>query len=1839
MIRNQADVIREQPHYRLQKTTLGVASVLLGTTLYFGGVAHADTDMNVEKGANVTAVTSNSNMEGNTTNKTGLPADNSQGTTEETPSVNVEHEPVTGSENEQPAPHNDEPGTAVNNQEPSADNQNKDENNQKAMANDPNLNTGNPDVSLKQNDNMQQKQLTRTINIKNPINGNTTQEVQTVTYQRANEVSPWEAVGSDTFPEYNKLPHFPGFEPYDANGGNAVMNGKVLAVTTTPNMTNLIVNVAYRQANGHAVVELKDQTTGKVVDVKNYVGKYGSVQKVSNVMVPDGYKLADGQMIPTEIQVANNNRLTVNLEPVVVHLTNTEFKTTDDVIPGTHDIHFPTGLLKDDLNRKVSRTFVLKYPDGTSKKVVQGSVEFTRDATVNAVTGHVDYGKWSHDGSYTFPAFNVPQDPNMLVKSAETGPMTVTPDYLPVEVFVEYQYKAASQRIKFVDVADADTANPSALDEKTYTGHAGEEVSTGDLQLPAGYQLVKGQAIPKTIILKAGNVAPINIIVEEQHVKVTADNPKEEGDEIPGTDGWCWYPSGVAKDDLNKDIARTVNLYEPGHGDKPTVISQVAHLTRDAIVGAISLNVKYGDWSTGEWKAVEIPQFKGYTADVKNIGQAPVTATTDPVEINVHYVKNAPTQVSDQKDITQTIKYVFADGKSAGNDHVVTKAITRLGSKDAVTGEITWHPWIKEEFKAVETPEIHGYTPDQKIVPSALLDDNQLVTVTYTKNAPKVDTQKSSFTRTIHYRFSDGKPAGEDVVQTSNWQRKVYTDAVTGEKTYDAWLNVGTPDYTAVNTKALHGYTADKVVVNGVQAKPENTVVTVTYTKNPATKVEDTKTVKQVVYFVNTDGKALQKPDEQTVTLHRIGSKDAVTDQITWGAWDKVDFKVVNAPEFHGYTADKAEVKANLATSDKAFTITYRKNAPTKVSDQKQVTRTINFINDQGQKLADPQVQTVTLTRMGSKDAVTDQITWDNWSNATFAAVDAPSVKGYTPKMSKINAQLAADNVTVNDVYALNPMIKVSESREYTRTINYNFADHYTVLPSVIQKSTVSRDGQKNPATDAIVWGDWSTPKFDAVKSPLVHGYTADQPVVDSSTKAGNTAITVNYKRDLDQNVLKQQKVTQTIKYVFDNGHQALPDDVQVLTRTRTGIQNAVTDEITWNDWENDQYKDVKSPEIKGYTPNVELVKGSTADQDKTVVVTYTKNAPEKVTDQKTVTRTIKYLFADGKPASKPVSQVVTLTRHGLKDAVSGEIAWEKWSVDGFDAVKSPIIHGYTSSQDTVAAVKDADKNTDVTVTYTKNAPTHVTDHKTITRTIKYVFADGKSAGKTVEQSAEITREGSKDAVSDEVVWGAWSKGHFTSVKSPVIHGYTASVDNVKDQFSDHNENIVVKYTKQKDQEITDYKVVTRTIEYVFDNGQQAAKPTKQSVRLTRVGFKDQATDKVTWGNWTKELFTSVKAPEIHGYTADQPVVDAGEANGDVKVIVHYKKNAGTIVKDTQDVTRTIKYVYENGKQAGDSVKQVVKLTRTGVKDAVSGDITWNDWSIGQFEKVASPKLHGYTADKDSVASQAATNGKNPVVTVTYSKNAPEKVTDQKLLSQTIRYQFSNGVPAHENHVQTVLVKRTGEKDAVSGEITWGPWDEVSFKTVKSPEIDGYEPDVKEVDAVRAVGNIDTDLTVTYHKVKDESATKGNQKENGTKGDQPENGTKTDQSEKGTKTPGGSVDTGKQPVKSDKNTGKSGEKISHDTNDHNVDNQPVKNITKVTGEYHDNAMKGQTTAHQSTVTAVADNHVNSSENGQTKAHKLPQTGTNQNETEAGVLGLLTGGLVSLFGLKKKREEK
>ena len=199
---------------------------------------------------------------------------------------------------------------------------------------------------------------------------------------------------------------------------------------------------------------------------------------------------------------------------------------------------------------------------------------------------------------------------------------------------------------------------------------------------------------------------------------------------------------------------------------------------------------------------------------------------------------------------------------------------------------------------------------------------------------------------------------------------------------------------------------------------------------------------------------------------------------------------------------------------------------------------------------------------------------------------------------------------------------------------------------------------------------------------------------------------------------------------------------------------------------------------------------------------------------------------------------------------------------------------------------------------------------------------------------------------------------------------------------------------------------------------------------------------------------------------------------------------ATTAKADTLPSTATDTATTKPETASSSSSTQTNATADNTAKTTVPTTASFTDTSVSTTSNAQTSTTNTTAQTQPKTPTDKMPNGENPVVTVTYSKNAPEKVTDQKLLSQTIRYQFSNGVPAHENHVQTVLVKRTGEKDAVSGEITWGPWDDVSFKAVKSPTgIDGYKPDVKEVDAVRAVGNTDTDLTVTYHKVKDESAT------------------------------------------------------------------------------------------------------------------------------------------------------
>ena len=77
------------------------------------------------------------------------------------------------------------------------------------------------------------------------------------------------------------------------------------------------------------------------------------------------------------------------------------------------------------------------------------------------------------------------------------------------------------------------------------------------------------------------------------------------------------------------------------------------------------------------------------------------------------------------------------------------------------------------------------------------------------------------------------------------------------------------------------------------------------------------------------------------------------------------------------------------------------------IVESKTVTRTIKYVDaaDKTKEVADTVKQTATITRTNVRNKVTGVIAEGNWSEASWAAVDSPSVKNYNaPNKAKVDA-------------------------------------------------------------------------------------------------------------------------------------------------------------------------------------------------------------------------------------------------------------------------------------------------------------------------------------------------------------------------------------------------------------------------------------------------------------------------------------------------------------------------------------------------------------------------------------------------------------------------------------------------------------------------------------------------------------------------------------------------------------------------------------------------------------------------------------------------------------------
>jgi len=770
---------------------------------------------------------------------------------------------------------------------------------------------------------------------------------------------------------------------------------------------------------------------------------------------------------------------------------------------------------------------------------------------------------------------------------------------------------------------------------------------------------------------------------------------------------------------------------------------------------------------------------------------------------------------------------------------------------------------------------------------------------------------------------------------------------------------------------------------------------------------------------------------------------------------------------------------------------------------------TINYLDEDGQELLPPNV----LTGGNIGDSI---------------KVIPEDIPNYTLKEVHGDENVVFSNVPQTVIYIYSPLIETKEERKIVaRIIHYLHEDGTEAAPDHVDTVEFTREIRTNLATGEETFGEWQArdddTTFDLVKSPEIANYYTDRDFIDEvmDVKADSEDIEefVIYSPKIVEST-ETKEVKRMIHYVYEDGKEAAPDNVDTVTFTRTVTTNEATGDKTFGEWQakddDTTFDEVQSPEIDKYNADQKMVDKvielTAESEDLKVTVTYSPNMIES-TETKEVKQTIHYVYEDGKQAAPDKTDTVTFTRTVTTNEATGDKTFGEWQAKdddtSFDEVKSPEIKNYhadKTSIEEVTGLTAEDKDREVTITYSPNM-IESTETKEVNQTIRYVYEDGKEAAPDKVDTVTFTRTVTTNKATGEKNYGEWQAKDddttFDEVESPEIKNYHAdktSIDKVTGLTAeDKDRESTVTYSPNMT-ESTETKEVKQTIRYFYEDGKQAAPDKLDTVTFTRTVTMNEATGDKTFGEWQAKdddtTFDEMKSPEIKNYHADKTSID--EVTGltantkDSEVTVTYSPNM-TESTETKEVNQTIRYVYEDGKEAAPDKLDTVTFTRTVTTNEATGDKTFGEWQAKDddtsFDEVKSPEIKNYHADKTSIdeVTGLTADTKDRELTVTYSPNMIES-TETKEVKQTIHYMYEDGKKAAPDKTDTVTFTRTVTTNEATGDKTFGEWqaknNDTTFDAVKSKNIDGYTADVTTVKEQTGltVEDEDRELTVTYIK-------------------------------------------------------------------------------------------------------------------------------------------------------------
>lgn len=733
--------------------------------------------------------------------------------------------------------------------------------------------------------------------------------------------------------------------------------------------------VTYKADNQKVTIVFHDDTDNKDIKSDNLNGESDTVAYTSD----GGWHVYTTEASINDLKSKGYILVSDDTNGKQIMLDHDTGKDQYFVVHLKHDTH------AEQVSADVARVITYVMKDGSKAPAqVKDTLHFTGTKTVDIDTKQALNTTW--EGNKDFNDVATPAVKGYTPDKKSVSDKGISHDHAAISETVTYAPDPQKAIIIFIDQTTGEKLRDDTINGVTHA-HSGYTTKDKIQQyLDNGYVLVSDSTNGAEIIYDDEDATDQHFVIVLKHgtQTITEDSPAKPGTAINKNQNGVKYPNGVNKEELSRNVNRTITYVMKDGSKAPAQEKESLHFKLTLVLD--KGKIISSTWSPNQnFKDVTSPAVKGYTPDQKTVSDTDIAHNSTDIAVKVNYTPDPQKAVVTFIDKTtgKTLKTVPLNGVTNAHSGYSTKNDIQncedngyaLVSDSSKGSEIIYDndDAVDQKFTVILEHTYQTLTEDDAATPGTAINKNQNG-VKYPEGTDKASLGKD-VKREIDYKATDNSQAGGPVISVLHFTAKKVVDKVTGQVISTEW-NPESQDFDDALTPSIKGYTADHASVSdkGITHESSDIVKTVSYTpdaqKATVTYIDATtgKTISIDTLSGYSNGQSRYSTATEIKTLEKAGytviSDETNGQQIIFDNEDGQD---------QSYTVKLAHLVKDSTETHKA-------------------TRTILLHKPSGVKKIK---QTASVTRKVATDMVTGAKTYGAWSTAEWPAYKAPKIKGY----------------------------------------------------------------------------------------------------------------------------------------------------------------------------------------------------------------------------------------------------------------------------------------------------------------------------------------------------------------------------------------------------------------------------------------------------------------------------------------------------------------------------------------------------------------------------------------------------------------------------------------------------------------------------------------------------------------------------------------------------------------------------------------------------------------------------------------------------------------------------